>query len=87
MMGGWAAQPADPPKPPVKVTVRGEVAGANREWVLDLGLDPSVLLRNIRWQEGHPPSLLASGKKVIETWLQASSRPQRPAAPTAPPVP
>jgi hypothetical protein len=68
-MGGWAGQPAPPPVPPVKVTVRGEVAGANREWVLDLGLDPSVLLQRIRWQDDHPAQILAAGKKVIDAWL------------------
>ena len=87
-MGGWAGQPASPPIPPVKVTVRGEVAGANREWQLDLGLDPTDLLQRIRWQDGHPAQLLASGKKVIDAWLlsqatgtsasRASSQPAKP---------
>jgi hypothetical protein len=68
-MGGWAGQPASPPIPPLKVTVRGEVAGTNREWVLDLDLDPFANLRSIRWQSGHPAQLVESGKKVIEAWL------------------
>jgi hypothetical protein len=83
-MGGWAGQPASPPHLPLKVTVRGEVAGANREWVLDLELDPFALLRSVHWQSNHPAPLVESANKVIEEWLSKQATGASPAGAISP---